>query len=178
MNWPGAAARRQLDARFALFDQFGLLDHDHRVGAARDHPAGGDGGGGAGVTSSAGTSPQAITSALSRQQLRHGIIGADRVGRAHGKAVDIGAVERRRVDCRDDVVCQHAAERLASGNVSAASGLRSRCRSNRARASSADTTSRKLLLPRGGAHSARSGRRSAGLCGSHSWFFTHGHGLT
>ena len=65
-----------------------------------------------GVTSSAGASPQAITSALSRKIFGVGVAGADGIGRAQREAVDIGAVERRRIDRGHHVVRQHARERV------------------------------------------------------------------
>ena len=49
MNCPGAAARRtSIAGPRAVFSKFGVLDHDHSVGAARDHAAGRNRGGGAG----------------------------------------------------------------------------------------------------------------------------------
>ncbi len=47
---------------------------------------------------------------VERKPLRRAVAGADRIGRAHGKAVDIGAIERRRVDRRDHVGCKHAGQ--------------------------------------------------------------------
>ena len=49
MNCPLAAARRRsIAGAVVVLDQFGLLDHHHRIGAARDDAAGGDRGRGAG----------------------------------------------------------------------------------------------------------------------------------
>ena len=41
-----------------------------------------------------------------------GFAGCGEIGGAHRKAVDIGAVERRHVDRRHDILRQHAAERV------------------------------------------------------------------
>ena len=65
-----------------------------------------------GATVSFGAWPQASTSALSVKPARRRIGRARGVGGAQRKAVDIGAVERRHVDRRRDVVRQHAAERV------------------------------------------------------------------
>ena len=61
-----------------------------------------------GRTSTAGCTPQAMTSALSAKPFRRAVAGAGGVGGAHRKTVDIGAVERRRIDRRDDVGREHA----------------------------------------------------------------------
>ena len=49
---------------------------------------------------------------VEREPARRGFGRADRVGGAQREAVDIGAVERRHVDRRRDVVREHAAERV------------------------------------------------------------------
>ena len=48
---------------------------------------------------------------VERDLLRRAVGGAGGVGGAQRKAVDIGAVERRHVDRRGEIVRQHAAER-------------------------------------------------------------------
>ena len=99
------AARRgaaQIDRRRrGVLDQFGLLDHHHRIGAARDDPAGGDRGRGARHHFERRRNAAGDHFGVERKPLRRAVARADRIGRAHGKAVDIGAIERRRIDRRD-----------------------------------------------------------------------------
>ena len=64
-----------------------------------------------GFTSTLGAWPQAITSALSASCFGAPSAAPAVVGGAQRKAVDIGAVERRHVDRRGEIVRQHAAER-------------------------------------------------------------------
>ena len=64
-----------------------------------------------GATSSAGASPQAITSALSRKIFGPPSLAPTVSAARKREAVDIGAVERRRIDRGDHVVRQHARER-------------------------------------------------------------------
>ena len=90
---------------------------------------------------------------VERDLPRRAVGRAGGVGGAQREAVDIGAVERRHVDRRRHIVRQHAAERSRRARrVSAGSGARSRCRSNRARASSAETTSRNCSCRAARAH--------------------------
>ena len=143
MNCPGAAARRSSMRGCALFDQFGLLDHHHRVGAARDHAAGGDRGRGAG-----------------RDLQRRRMAAGDHLG-IERKQLRTARRWRRRCRPRAPRSRRHWSGRTAAHRprpprhaparasahppaprVSARSGDRSRCFSKRARASSADTTSR------------------------------------
>ncbi len=106
-----------------------------------------------GVTSIAGCTPQAITSALSARRRGARVAGAGGVGGAHRKAVDIGAIERRRIDRRDHVGGKHArrAPRRAA---------RSRRRSGERSMHGLEAPARlcgrdhfeELLLPRGAPH--------------------------
>ena len=73
-----------------------------------------------GSTSTIGATPQAITSALSGKTLWRAVAGARGVGGAHGKAIDIGAVERRRIDRRNHVGREHARQRRAEAEAFAA----------------------------------------------------------
>ena len=75
-----------------------------------------------GFTSIFGAWPQAITSALSAICFGASIRGAGRVGGAQRKAIDIGAVERRHVDRRREIVRQHAAERRRQRDALAGQG--------------------------------------------------------
>ena len=112
---------------------------------------------------------------VERELLRRVVGRAGGVGGAQRKAVDIGAVERRHVDRRGDVVRQHAAERR--GERHALGGQR------REIEMALEALARllgghdfeELLLPRRAARTAASSSLSArGLCG----FAAHGHGLT
>ena len=106
-----------------------------------------------GATSSAGAWPQAITSALSARTAAARLsLGAQRVGGAHREAVDVGAIERRRIDRRDHVVREHAAERVGKRHRLARRAARDRAAARSARcASSARDDFEELLLPRGAA---------------------------
>src|SRR5664280_282168 len=95
-----------------------------------------------GLTSSAGASPQAITSALSRK-----ILGAVSLAPmvSIARRANPSTLERSNGGASTAATTSCASTRVsasANGTLSAASGERSRCRSKRARASSADTTSR------------------------------------
>ena len=114
MNCPLAAARRRsIAGAVGMLDQFGLLDHHHGVGAARDDAAGGDRGRGAGPHFHRRRDAAGDHFGIERKALRRAVAGAGRIGGAHGKAVDIGAIERRRVDRRDHVGGKHAGKRRA-----------------------------------------------------------------
>ena len=63
------------------------------------------------ATSISGASPQAITSALSVSRFGALSLGADGVGRTQREAVDIGAIEWRRVDRGDHVMREYTHER-------------------------------------------------------------------
>ena len=167
MNWPGETARRTSIAGDRRLDQLGVLDHHHGVGAARHHAAGGDGGRGAGPTSIFGRDARRRSPRRSAQPARRRVAGAGGVGGAQREAVDVGAVERRHVERRGHVMRQHAAERVRQATGSAASGERSRWRSKRAFASSADTTSRNCSCRARAAH----GGKKVGV----SWQRPHRH---
>ena len=64
-----------------------------------------------GATSSVGAIAADDHLGIEREPSRRAVAGAGGVGGAQRKAVDIGAVERRHVDRRRDVVRQHARER-------------------------------------------------------------------
>src|SRR5712672_252490 len=59
-----------------------------------------------------GAVPQAMTSSLSMTRTGGPVPRGGKIGGAHRKAVDIGAVERRHVDRRHDILRQRAAERI------------------------------------------------------------------
>ncbi len=88
-----------------------MLDHHHRVGAARDNAAGGDHGRGAGHDLDRRLHAASHDLGVERKPPRRAVAGADDVGGAQCEAVDVGAIERRRVDRRNRVGCQHAGER-------------------------------------------------------------------
>ena len=157
-------------------DQLGVLDHHHRVGAARHHAAGGDGGRGAGLDLELRRMAAGDHLGVERELLRRAVGGAGRVGGAQREAVDIGAVERRHVDRRrhDRAPARGRAPPRAR-RVSPGSGARSRWRSKRFLRLLGGHDFEELLLPRRLAHGGEQfalGARSA--CGS----LAHGHGLT
>jgi hypothetical protein len=55
---------------------------------------------------------------------RRGLAGGSKVGRTHRKAIDIGAIERRHVDRRHDVLGERAAERIRKQPLLARHGAR------------------------------------------------------
>ena len=133
-----------------------------------------------GATSSAGASPQAITSALSVKIFGLRVAGAGGIGGAHREAVDIGAVERRRIDRGDDVVRQHAVER--GGERHGLGGERREIEmllEARARLLGRHHFE-ELLLPRRRAHAREQFGIGVGfrLCAYRSSSASHGHGLT
>ena len=139
---PRRHAAAQLDRRNAL-DQLGVLDHHHGVGAARHHAAGGDGGGGAGLHLDLGRMAAGDHLGVERDLLRRAVGCAGGVGRAQREAVDIGAVERRHVDRRREIVRQHAAERGCERHAFGGQGAEIEMALRSAFfASSAETTSR------------------------------------
>ena len=112
MNCPLADGAAHVDCRRGIvLDQFGVLDHHHRVGAARDDAAGRDRGRGAGHHLDRGLDAAGDHLGIEREPLRRAVAGAGGVGGAHRKTVDIGAVERRRIDRRDNIGGEHAGQR-------------------------------------------------------------------
>jgi hypothetical protein len=88
-----------------------VLDHHHGIGAARDDPAGRDGGGGAWPDLDLGRMSAGDHLGVERKLDRCAVGCAGSIGGAQREAVDVGAVERRHVDRRREIVRQHAAER-------------------------------------------------------------------
>ncbi len=72
------------------------------------------------VTAAAGDVAAGDHLGIEREHFRMAIAGAEGVGGAHGEAVHIGAVERRRIDRRHHVLGQHAAERGGKRHASPA----------------------------------------------------------
>ena len=64
-----------------------------------------------GSTSTAGCDAAGDHFGIEHEPPRRAVAGAGGIGGAHRKAVDVGAVERRRIDRRDHVGREHAAER-------------------------------------------------------------------
>ncbi len=161
---PARRGAAQIDrGRRRLLDQFGLLDHHHRIGAARDDAAGGDRGCGAGHHFDRGLDAAGDHFGIERQPLRRAVAGADRVGRAHGKSVDIGAVERRRIDRRNRVGRKHASERRGKAHGDAgkrrAVGAGFKTPASFRRGNHFE----ELLLARGAPHRIENGRTARGL---------------
>ena len=168
-----------------VLDQFGLLDHHHRVGAARNDAAGGDSRGGAGRDLERRRIAASDHLGVEAEDFRRGVARrrpcrprAAR-NRPHWSGRTAAHRPRATTSCASTRVS--AAE---SGTVSAASGERSRCRSKRARASSADTTSRNCswraaARTRASSSALASGRAlRVSLILQFSFYDSHGHGLT
>ena len=85
-----------------------MLDHRHGVGTARDNAAGGNRRRRAGRQFDDGLHAAGDDFSIECEPFRIAIAGADGIGRAHCKTVDIGAVERRGIDRRNDVSREHA----------------------------------------------------------------------
>ncbi len=173
MNWPGAAARRRSIAGVRAFHQLGLLDHHDRVGAARHHTAGGDGGRGTEVDAGRRRMTAHHHLGIEAKPLRRCIARADRIGGAQRKAVDVGAIERRNVDRRLDVVRKHAPERCGEGDALRRQWRKvDMARETRARLFGGNDFE-ELLLPRGAADHLD----EVVTCGTLVQAIAHGHGL-
>ena len=110
---------QRLDAtRYAkgCFDQFGLFDHHNSVGAARYDTAGGNRGTGARINGEHRRVTGCDHFLVQGKDFRISVTCSDGVSRAHGKAVDISAVKRGRIDRGDDIVGEHARARFGQGN--------------------------------------------------------------
>ncbi len=113
MNCPGAAARRiSIAGAFRIVEQFGVLDHDDRIGAARHHAAGRNRGGAARRNRDRRRMTAGDHLAIERKPARRAVARTRGVGRAQRKAVDAGTVEGRHVDRRSNVGGEHATERV------------------------------------------------------------------
>ncbi len=92
--------------------RLGVLDHDDGVGAARQRTAGRDRRCGASRHLQARRGAAVNDFAVQREMHGRAFAGRGQVGRAHGKAVNIRAVERRHVDRRRDVLGERCAQRI------------------------------------------------------------------
>ena len=143
-----------------------MLDHQDRIGAARQHAAGGDRRRDAGDDRLlVGTMPGASTSSLSSRVRGVSSIAPNVSLGLHREAVDVGAIEAGNVDVRDDIVGEHAvAAPRASGTVSVPSGASRRCSRKRAVASSRVTTLRNCVWPDSGCRGLSTGWLGMGMC--------------
>ena len=165
----GGAAH--LDGRI-LVNEIGVLDHDDRVGAARNHAPGRDGGGPARLDVEDGSVTAHDDLAVEAKAARRGIARVTSVGRANGKAIDDRTIEGLHVDGRCHILREHAAERRRKWN-----GLRSKRRKLDLTGETGErviggSDSEKLLLPRCAADSCE------GIIGRRRKRLTHGQGLT
>ena len=112
---------------------------------------------------------------IERQHLGPAVAGAERVERAHGEAVDIGAVERGRVCERNDIVRQHAAERLAKRHALGGKRRKLDAPGKAAARLVGRHNFEELFLPRRGAHARQQLRFGTG---SGRLGLAHGHGHT
>ena len=92
-----------------------MLDHHHGIGAARNDAAGGDRGCGAGCNLDGGRDAASDHLGIEHEPFRRGIAGANRIRGTHGKTIDIGTVEWRRIDRRDHVGREYAGEHRGKG---------------------------------------------------------------
>ena len=149
-----------------------MLDHHRRIGAARHDAAGRDRRRGAGRDSTAGSTPQAMTSALSLSRF-----GARSLAPAVSAArtAKPSTLERSNGGASTGAITSAASTResaAARGKVSPPSGERSMQASKRRRASTAEITSRNC--------SCRAARRTASRIAAPGRDFslgTYGHGL-
>ncbi len=93
-----------------------MLDHQHCIGATREHAAGGDHRRMTGNHGLGGHESGREHFVVESQRARRFLHGAERVLRLHREAVDIGAIEPWHVDVRRDVSGEHAAESLRERN--------------------------------------------------------------
>ena len=133
---PGRGGSADLDRARAC--GLGMLDHDDGIGAARHRPAGGDW-----RRRPRQHRPRRRGAAgdhfvVEQNADRRGFSGRSKIGRAHRKAIDIGAIERRHVDRRQDIGGQRAAERSGKRPRFAGVACGNSAASNRASASSRD----------------------------------------
>jgi hypothetical protein len=89
-----------------------VLDHHDRVGAARNHAAGCDRRGGAGHHLDRRLYAAGNYLGVEDEPSRRAVAGARCVRGAHRETVDVGAIERRRIDRRDNISREHAGERV------------------------------------------------------------------
>jgi len=89
--------------RGTVLDQLGVFDHDHGVGATWNDAAGRNRRCGAGGYFKHWCNAAGDDFAIEREPLRCARSGAERIRRPHRKTVDIGPIERRRVDRGDHV---------------------------------------------------------------------------
>ena len=92
-------------------DQIGVLDHHHGIGAAWQDAAGRDRRCRAAGDFDGRGVPAHDHLAVETQWARCGVAGAQRIGGAQCKPVDIGAIEGRNVDRRGHILREHASER-------------------------------------------------------------------
>ena len=159
----GARGAAHLDRRrFVILDQVGMLDHQHRIGAAWDDAAGRDGSCRAGLDRKRRGMPADDDLAVEAQPPRQRVARAQGIGGTDRKTVDIGAVEGRNVDRCGHVLRQHAAKRRGQRDLLA--GKRRRidmARKPRARLLGRDHFE-ELFLPR---RAAYGGNELAGAIG-------------
>jgi hypothetical protein len=154
-----------------------MLDHHHRVGAARDDAAGRDRRRRAGRHLERRLNPAGDHFGIEREAARRAVAGAGGIGGTHGETVDIGAVERRRIDRRDDIGCEHAGERRGERH-----GFAAKRRAIDAGFEAASRHLRRnhfeeLFLPRRAPHRVEDRRAALAMF---FWFFLwfYGHDLT
>ena len=96
----GRGGAAHLDRRFAGLQQIAVLDHHHRIGAARHDAAGGDGRCRTGHDFQQRRMSAHNDLGVEAKPPRRSVGRTRDVGGAHREAVDIGAIERRHVDRR------------------------------------------------------------------------------
>jgi hypothetical protein len=93
-----------------------LFNHHDSVGTTRYDPACCNRGAGAGINGHHWHVTARDDFLVQRKDYRISVACADSVRRAQGKAVNIRAVKRGRIDRSDDIVGKHACTRVSQGN--------------------------------------------------------------
>ena len=156
-----------------------MLDHHHGVGAARNDAAGRNRRRGAGHHLDRRLDTAGDHFGIEREAFRRPVAGADGVGGAHSEAVDVGAVEWRRIDRRDNIGCEHTGERRGKRQNFAAERRAIDARfETQVRLRGGDHVE-ELFLPRGAPHRVEARRPlAAGRFRQRTGFLDHGHDLT
>ncbi len=119
----GGGGAPQLDRRpLRGLDELRVLDHQHRVGAARQHAAGRDRRRSPRLDRERRRTAARQDLAVEQEATRRRVARADEVGGTYRKPVHTGAIERRHVVRRRDVGAEHPAQRLFQRDTLARQG--------------------------------------------------------
>ena len=143
----GRAVRRVVELR--------PLDHRHRIGAARDHAAGGDGGGGAGGDLDPLRDAAGEQFRIQPQPHRRALRRRGGIRRAQRETIHRGPVEGRRIRRRDDGFRDHAAEAGRKRHPHGGKRVQVQGGAEAARRFLGGDDLEELFLPRGAAHAVQ-----------------------